>query len=220
MTQAPKAEIPGRFLIENARITFSKGLFEAGLPTGVVTGSPAYSYKLIIPKDHPAVARIVKEINDAAVRFWKEAAPQMLATAKANGKICLRDGNTAVDKAGQPYQGCAGNLVLSVRSDAAKYPRPAVLEGRVEVKERGQSRIYDGCYVNALVNVFAYKTGSIGVGCRQLATQFLRDGEPLGGGAPADLSVFPEIESSAQAASEFGALFGVPAPAGSTGFSI
>lgn len=218
-TAVSPPQIAGRILLENVRITFSKGLFEAGLPKGITQGSPAYSYKLIIPRDHPQVSQIMKEINDAALRLFKDTAPQMLANAKANGKICLRDGNAAVDSSGQPYQGCAGNLVLSVRSDAAKFPRPAVLEGRVPV-ERAQSRIYDGCYVNALVNFFAYKTGSIGIGCRQLATQFLRDGEALGGGAPADLSVFPEVEASAQAAAEFGELFGTPGPAGGAGFTL
>lgn len=215
-TPTPAAPQPrGRLLILDARITFSKGVHEASLPKGVTTGNPAFSYKLILGRDHPQLPAILKEINDAAVSLWKEAAPAMLAKAKADGKICLRDGNVTVDSEGKPYQGCAGNLVLSVRSDSVLYPKPAVMEGRLAVQTRAESRIFDGCRVNALVNFFAYKKGSIGVGCRQLATQFLRKDEPLGGGgAPADLSVFPEVDSSAEAASEFGALFGVPGPAG------
>lgn len=217
----PAQQIKGRILIENARIIFSKGLFEAGRPKGISEGNPAYSYKLILPRDHPQVPALMKEINDAVVSLFKEQAPQMLAKAKADNKICLRDGNTAMDTQGNIYAGCAGNLVLSVRSDSMKFPRPPVLLGRTAV-EQAQSKIFDGCYVNAMVNIFAYKTGSVGIGARQLATQYLRDGEPLGGGggAPADLSAFPELADSAQAANEFGALFGSAAPAGVAGFSV
>ena len=201
--------VPGRILVENVRASFVEGLWTASAPAGT-NGVPAYNVQAIIPRDHPQVPELIRLINEAAVKQWKDKAQQVLGVAQAAGKVFLRDGNA------KPYAGYAGNLYISARS-GPNDPPPKVYEGRREV-QRNESRIYSGCYINLLIDVFPYTKGSNGVGARLKGVQFLRDGEPLGGGAPAQAEDFADVAESAQAANEFGALFGTAAPAGSAGF--
>lgn len=192
-----KAKVPGRILLENARASFTEGIWTPSAPPG--TGAePAYNCQAIIPKNHPQLPEVMRLIQEAAEKQWKDKAPQVLTAASAAGKVFLRDGNT------KPYEGYAGNLYLSLRSKQA----PQVLEGR-RIVTRDQSRIYSGCYVNILFDVFAYTRGSNGIGAGLKGVQFLRDGEPLGGGAPASVEEYGDVDEGAQAASEFGALLGV-----------
>lgn len=199
------ASIPGRITILNARVRFSQGIFQASSPPGT-NSAPAYSCKLILPPNHPQLPEINNKIVQAAQSTFKAQWEATLNQAHAAGKVVLRDGNTATAKDGQVYAGCAGNLVLSARNPQP----PIVLDGLKNRVTREQSQIYDGCYVNAQVDIFGYTRGSKGIGARLLIVQFAGGGEPLGGGAPGDESAFGEIEQAAQAGSEFGNPLGVP----------
>lgn len=194
MTQA---KVPGRILLENVRASFTEGIWTPSAPPGT-NSEKAYNMQAILPKNHPQLPALMALIQEAAVKQWKDKAAAILQAANAAGKVFLKDGNT------KPYDGYAGNLFVSVRS---KQP-PQVLEGR-RVVSRQESRIYSGCYVNLLIDVFPYIRGSNGVGAGFKGVQFLRDGEPLGGGAPASVEEFGDVEENAQAASEFGALLGL-----------
>lgn len=205
-TSASPPTVPGRILVENVRASFTDGIWTPSRPSNT-TGDLAYNMQAILPRDHPQVAQLVQLINEAAVKQWKDKAQQVLTVAQAAGKVFLRSGDT------KPYEGYAGNLYISTRSKKA----PQVLEGRRVVTEQ-ESRIYSGCYVNLLIDVFPYTRGSNGVAAGFKGVQFLRDGEPLGGGAPAQVEEFADIEENANAANEFGALMGMNAPAGSAEF--
>lgn len=220
-TSANPPKVPGRILVENVRASFTDGIWTASAPPNT-NGERAYNMQAILPRDHPQVPQLIQLINEAAQREnkWRGEVPDgqggmmpkwqsILTTANAAGKVFLRSGD---DK---PYDGYAGNLYISTRS---KRP-PQVLEGR-RVVTQNESRIYSGCYVNLLIDVFPYTRGSNGIGAAFKGVQFLRDGEPLGGGAPANVEEFADIAEGAgvDAASEFGALMGVPAPAGGAAF--
>ena len=203
-TSANPPKVPGRILVENVRASFAEGIWTASAPPGT-NGEPAYNMQVILPRDHPQVPQLIQLINEAAQKQWKEKAQQVLTVAQAAGKVFLRSGDE------KPYEGYAGNLYISCRSKKA----PKVLEGR-RVVTREESRIYSGCYVNLLIDVFPYTRGSNGVGASFKGVQFLRDGDPLGGGAPANAEDFADIDETVDAANEFGALFGMDAPAGNT----
>jgi hypothetical protein len=208
MTQAVAPEVPGRILVQDVRASFTEGIWVASTPPNT-TGEPAYNMQAILPPDHPQVPALVALIQWAANKQWKEKAAAVLTVAQAAGKIFLRNGN---DK---PYDGYAGNLYISCRSKQ----KPKVYQGKREVDRAGSS-IYSGCRVNLLIDIFPYIRGSNGVGAGFKGVQFLRDDQPLGGGAPARAEEFGDVQETAQATAEFGALFGVQTPAGSVGFKL
>lgn len=205
MTQV---KVPGRILVEDVRASFTDGIWTPSVPRGT-TGDPAYNMQAILPRNHPQIPALIALINEAAQREFKDQWQTVLAQAQAAGKVFLRDGNT------KPYDGYAGNLFISTRNKQ----KPKVYQGKQEV-DRANSRIYSGCYVNLLIDVFPYSRGSKGIGASFKGVQFLRDGEPLGGGAPVGADDFGDVEESAGAAAEFGALFGIQAPAGNAGFNV
>lgn len=203
-----QAQVPGRILLENVRASFPEGIWTPSAPPGT-DAKPAYNMQAILGRDHPQLKALMALIQDAATRQWKDKAAMILAAANAAGKVFLRDGNT------KPYAGYAGNLYVSLRS---KTP-PQVLEGR-RIVQRADSRIYSGCYVNVLFDVFPYTRGSNGIGAGFKGVQFLRDGEPLGGGAPTSVEDYGNVDEAANAAAEFGDLLGLSAPAGNAEFKI
>lgn len=69
-----------------------------------------------------------------------------------------------------------------------------------------QSQLYAGCYVRASVRAFTYETGGnkgVSFGLQNL--QVLRDGERLGGGAPAEAEFEPVAAPAAAAGGTVGA---------------
>ena len=227
-TSASPPQVSGRILVENVRFSFTEGIWTASTPKGV-TGDPAYNVQAILPPTHPQLPALSQLIQQAAQKQWKGQAigpngqpmPEwqaVLAVAQVAGKIFLRNGNT------KKYEGYAGNYFIACRSKGTG-PRPKVYDGMLngkprEVFKREDSRIYSGCYGNLLIDVFPYTRGSNGIGASFKAIQFVKDGESLGGSAPAQADEMGVTEESATAAAEFGALFGVPGPAGSAGFQL
>lgn len=204
---------PGLITIANARIRFSNGLFEKSLPKGVTDQKAlAYNVKLILEPTHPQLKAVMAKIEAAAVATFKGRAKQVLLQAEAAGKVCLRAGDQILGSDGEPYSGYAGNYVLSVRHP---HKQPMILganprnaDGSPNIVDRAASRIYDGCYVNAQVDIFGYTKGSNGITAWIMAVQFAKDGEPLGGGGSSpQVEDFGEVEQSATAAEEFGSLF-------------
>lgn len=224
-TSASPPKVQGRILVENVRFSFTDGIWAASTPKGT-TGEPAFNVQAILPMNHPQMPALSALIAQAAQKQWKGQAigpngqpmPEwqaVLQVAQAAGKIFLRNGNT------KKYEGYAGNYFIACRSKT----RPKVYDGMEngkprEVHKREDSRIYSGCYGNLLIDVFPYTRGSNGIGAGFKAIQFVKDGEPLGGSAPAQADEMGVVEESAAAAAEFGALFGVTGPAGSVGFQL
>lgn len=197
-----------RITIQRARVRFSEGIFTASVPPNT-QGKPAHTAKFILEPTHPQLGELKKKIMGAAQATFKARAQQVLAQAQAAKKVCLLPGEMFANKEGEVYNGFAGNLILSARNPA----KPMVIDGKKQrVESQEQSGIYDGCYVNVQVDIFGYTKGSNGVSARLLVVQFAGDGEPLGGGGPATVEDFGEVEASAQASAEFD-LFGVGAQA-------
>jgi hypothetical protein len=206
MAQEKKFSPQGRITLLDARIRFSGGLFTASSPPNT-SAPPAFNVKLILAPTHPQLARVKELIEMAGVNTFKARAKQVMEQAAAAGKICLRAGNLLTAKDGTVYAGFEGNFVLSARSPH----RPTIIgSDRMPIHDctQANSRIYDGCYVNAQVDIFGYTKGSNGVSARIVAVQFSRDGEALGGGMPVTTDDFGVVEETAKAEKEFGDLFG------------
>jgi hypothetical protein len=182
MSTTPTAD-PNRIMLENVRLSYPH-LF---VPRASEEGKePKFSASFILDKKKhaPLIAKLEKLIERVALDFFKKKV--------ALKKTCLRDGNEKADNDGY------GDEVMFVTSSAGKNKRPAVLDADKTKLVEGDSRPYAGCYVNALLRLYAYdhKVGGKGVAAGLLAVQFVEDG-PAFGAAPVDTdAVFKDVSGS------------------------
>lgn len=172
----------GRIMLRNVRLAFPS-LFE---PNAFGDGEPAYQATFIIDGDDPQVAAVNRAIDAVAKDKWGAKADVTLKTLRSSGKVALKNGD---DKA--QYDGFEGNYFIAPRSRT----RPTVVDGQRQPLTERDGRIYAGCYVNASLEIWAQDNA---YGKRINATlrgvQFVRDGEPFGGGRPAAADEFDELE--------------------------
>lgn len=88
-------------------------------------------------------------------------------------KLCLKDGD------GIEYDGYAGCYSLK----ASNNKRPLVIDKDKTPLSEDDNRIYAGCYVNAIVELWA-QNNNYGkrINANLLGVQFMADGEPFGDG--------------------------------------
>lgn len=103
-------------------------------------------------------------------------------------KICLKDGDD-ID-----YAGYAGNM--SIKASSAK--RPMVLDRDRSPLTEEDGKIYAGCYVNAIIELWA-QNNQYGkrINANLLGVQFVKDGEPFADGVSAsvdDFDVFDDVD--------------------------
>lgn len=195
-TQQKKA---GIVMLEDVRIAFAHGLWRADTVQGG-QGRPAFSASFLFPRDHKCVPLVMATMQQVARAKWGPEGDKVLQGLMAAGRACLRDGNSKPDTAGFP-----GNLFISARSPTM----PLVIDQNRQPLTQASGRPYSGCYVNARLAIWA-QDNQYGkrINAQLTGVQFVRDGEPFAGGSPASIEDFGEIEQSAMAANEFGALFG------------
>lgn len=141
---------------------------------------PLYSVTALIPKPNAAA------LNDCYAAI--EAAKAAGISTKWNGAmppvidITLRDGDGPRPSDGSPYgEECKGHMVLKCKSKQ----RPFVVDANVQ-DIIDPSKVYSGCYGRVNVTFIAYNNnGKKGITCLLNGVQFIRDGEPLGGGVTA-----------------------------------
>ena len=159
--------------IKNVRLTFS-ALFQ---PNAGKDGNkkPEYQATFLLDKEKDAkqIEAIRAAMNAAAVEMWGQKMPNKL-------KSCLQDGNDKETQDGRPYDGFPGNMAFKTHSQFA-----------TEVYNYDMKRLtedsglpYDGCYVNAVANVYAWHhtdSGTNGVSAFLTSVQFANHGAPLKG---------------------------------------
>lgn len=169
--------------LNNVRLAFPD-LFKPRAFNG--EGDAKYGATFLFPPDHPAAELINEAIDAVAKEKWGPKAPAVLMSLRANGKVCLHDGD-----AKEELDGFAGHLYVSARSTV----RPGVYDRDRSPLAEDDGRPYGGCYVNAIIEIWAQDNG---FGKRVNATlkgvQFVRDGESFAGGAPASPDDFDVVE--------------------------
>jgi hypothetical protein len=181
--------------LQNVRLTFPQ-IFEAKQVNG--QGEPKFSAAFLFPRNHPQAAELAKAIEEAAKSKWGEKAAAMLQQLKASDKLAVHDGDGKSD-----YDGYAGNLFIN----ASNKVRPLVIDGNRSPLTAADGKPYSGCYVNAIVEIWA-QDNNFGkrVNASLLGVQFLRDGERLAGGSVAAADDFEAIpETAAPEAQKSGA---------------
>ena len=174
--------------LNDVRISFAN-IFEPKAVNG--QGDPKFSAAFIFAKDHPAKAAIENAIIAAANEKWGAKAMEVLKALKAADKLALHDGDAKSVNAGY-----AGNLFVN----ASNKVRPLVIGQQREPLVAADGRPYSGCYVNAIVDVWA-QDNQFGkrVNASLLGVQFLRDGDRMSGGAVAAADDFEAIPAAAGA---------------------
>jgi len=123
-------------------------------------------------------AELIKEIQSV---IKAKMTTDLKGAKLASDKICLKDGDE-ID-----YDGYAGHW--SIKASNAK--RPLVIDSDKTPLSEDDNRIYSGCYVNAVIEVWA-QNNSWGkrINANLLGVQFAGDGAPFGDGVTASVDDF------------------------------
>jgi hypothetical protein len=103
-----------------------------------------------------------------------------------NDLLPIHDGNTKAN-----FAGYAGNWFVNARS----YVRPTVHDRNKNPLTEADGKPYAGCYVNAVVDVWAQDHAKHGkrINASLGGVQFVRDGDAFSGGSVADAEDFPDL---------------------------
>jgi len=149
-----------KIMLKNVRLSFPS-LFERASFNGI---EGKYEATFLISKDGNTKAKI-----DAAI-----AEALKLAKVKVDpSNFCIKDGDNS------DYEGYADNWSFKASRDR----RPAVIDSDKSPLTKDDNKLYAGCYVNAVVDIWI-QNNSYGkrVNSNLLGVQFVKDGSPFGAG--------------------------------------
>ena len=183
--------------LKDVRISFAN-IFEAKQVQG--QGDAKFRAAFLFPKTHPQKAELARAIVESAKEKWADNYGDVLKALKAADRLCLHDGDAKPDADAYP-----GNLFVN----ASNKTRPLVIGPQREPLVAADGKPYSGCYVNAIIEVWA-QDNQFGkrVNASLLGVQFLRDGDRLAGGGIAaadDFEAIPPADGEKAATSGDGA---------------
>ena len=172
--------------LKDVRISFAN-IFEAKQVQG--QGDAKFSAAFLFPKTHPQKAEIERAIVESAKEKWADKYGDVLKSLKAADRLCMHDGDAKPDADAYP-----GNLFVN----ASNKTRPLVIGPQREPLVAADGKPYSGCYVNAIIEVWA-QDNQFGkrINASLLGVQFLRDGDRLAGGGIAAADDFEAIPTAA-----------------------
>lgn len=184
------------FRLNNVRIAFAN-LFDPKQVNG--EGKFRCGCTLLVEPGSDNDKKVIEAIKAAADGKWGAKAKLKLDAAKAKGKVSYSDGNL------KDYDGFAGMMALSANCQGADTPekaaRPSVFNRNPndgKITNANDWAGYSGCYVNAMVNIYADDRYGEGVFCSLSGVQFAKDGDAFGA-ASAKSSDFDTIEDGTDA---------------------
>ena len=165
-----------KIMLNNVRISFPS-LFRKATFNGEETKFGATF--LIGKKEGKAT---IDEIDAAIKGIMRE---DLKGTKLAPDKICFKDGDN-ID-----YAGYAGNM--SIKASSTK--RPIVIDRDKSPLTEDDNRIYAGCRVNAVIELWA-QNNNYGkrINASLLGVQFFKNDEPFADGNKGSLSDFEAFE--------------------------
>lgn len=174
--------------LNDIRLAFP-ALWEAKTVNG--EGKPAFSAALLIERSDKQNAAINAAIDAVAKEKWGAKAEQQLKLMRATEKTCLHNGDMKAS-----YAGFEGMNYVSARNAA----RPTVLDSDKTPLTESDGRIYAGCYVNVVLDMWAQdnKFGKR-VNATLMGVQFFREGDAFSGGGSASDDDFDDVTSGAEA---------------------
>lgn len=162
--------------LTNVRVSFPS-LFRKAQFNGEET---KYEATFLLNKEEHAatIAEIEKHIQDKIKNDLKGA-------KIGPDKICLKDGDE-ID-----YDGYAGHMSIK----ASNNKRPKVIDRDKSPLTEDDDKLYAGCYVNAVIELWA-QNNSWGkrINANLLGVQFAKDGDPFAAGETASDDDFPDFD--------------------------
>lgn len=192
-------EVIGEVRLKDVRLSFAH-LFspQPGKkdPKTGITGEPRWNAAFLISKTTPAgkaeIAKIKAAANDAKRARWGDEKnwPKLKPE-----RLCLRDGDL------ENYDGYEGHVYLaagrSVKTKDGAENTPPVLVDRDPSTPltRASGKLYSGCYVNAVVRLWAQDDAEFGkrINASLEAVQFVRHGDAFGARPVNPMEAFEDI---------------------------
>lgn len=146
----------------------------------------------IIDPKSDNVAALDKAIKEVAAEKWKDKADSTLEYLIEQNRVCFHR-KPKRTSSGEVIDGFDGKYWISA-SDAA---RPLVLDRDKTPLVQGDGRPYSGCYVNAIVELWAQDNPKYGrrINASLKGVQFVRHGDSFGGGTPATVDDFDTVDA-------------------------
>lgn len=182
---------PNEVLLQNVRVSYVHLLepYQNQMQPGT---EPKYSCQVLVPKSDVAQ---VQALHNAIEACTAEARIKYGAKVPAQPKTPIHDGDGYTPGGKEYGPECKGHYVFNVSQSTKYKPEVVDLQGLPLTEP---SQVYSGMYVNILVNFYFYCNQSAGISASFGPVQKVRDGEPLGGGAPASAAaVFGAPQGSA-----------------------
>lgn len=172
----------------NVRIAFPH-IFE---PKANEKGELQFSAAFIFPPDHKGIPGLEAVIQEVGKAKWGVKWPQIYKELKAGDRLPVHNGDSKASLTG--YE---GNLFVNAYNKV----RPLVLDRDKSPLTAQDGKPYSGCYVNAILDVWAMENQyGKRINCQLQGVQFVKDGEAFaGGGVAATDADFEEIEDGADA---------------------
>ncbi|MDF7671140.1 DUF2815 family protein [Orbaceae bacterium ESL0721] len=171
--------------LNNVRIAFPK-LFKPEQVNG--EGEPQFSATFILAKDHPCIKDIGNAIAQVAKEKWADKADAVLKKLKAELKVCLKDGDIKSE-----LEGFENKYYLNANNKT----RPYVVDRDKTQLNPDDGVIYAGCYVNAVVDIWAMDNKFGKRICASLSgVQFYKDGDAFSGGGVASDTDFDDLTTT------------------------
>lgn len=185
--------------IRNVRICFCDTLFVAKDYEG--NKKFRHSATFLTPIGSETARQIEDAIKTVATEKFKGKTALVLESLKLNAqKNCYLPGALKADK----YDGFEGCMSLAAHRQEADLP-PEVRNLKGDPCTAGV--VYAGCYVNAIVDVYAQDGTNSGIRAGLVGVQFLRDGDAFSGSRASD-SDFEDLSAGASATGEVDDLMG------------
>lgn len=162
--------------LNNVRLSFPS-LFRKAVFSGEET---KFEATFLLNKE--TQAEKIAEIESAIKNMIKD---DLKGAKLPADKLCLRDGD------GVDYSGYAGHM--SIKGSNNK--RPLVLDRDRSPLTEDDNRLYAGCYVNAILELWAQNNQwGKRINANLLGVQFFKDGEPFADGIVASADDFDAFE--------------------------
>jgi hypothetical protein len=136
----------------------------------------------------------VKAINDAikkvAKEKWKDKSTRILSSIEGDRmKMCYFE-EDMIDEDGEDVEGCEGMFFIRSNNET----QPSLLDRDRTELTRADGRPYKGCYVVAKLDIWAQDNiHGKGIRAELRGIQFMRDGDPFGGGSKAKADEFEDL---------------------------
>lgn len=151
---------------------------------------PKFKATFLVPKGSAQDKMVEAAILEVAKAKWGAKAEAIVKQIRNNpNKFCYQDGDT------KSYDGYEGMMALSAKNGT----RPLVIDGQKQPLVEEDGKPYAGCYVNGIVELFAYENSGNGISASLSGVQFVKDGDAFSGGRAASEDEFDELEEGADA---------------------